>query len=133
MRVEFLIPGSVPSVANLREHWRTRHARSQRQRGQAGVITMQHVGLTLSADLQAFGGVVTLTRVAPRRLDSDNLASACKGLRDGIADALGVDDGDERLEWRYAQEKCKRGEQAVRVVVEGAALASAKVALKDAE
>ena len=59
-----------------------------------------------------------MTRCAPRRLDSDNLASACKNARDGIAAALGVDDGDERIEWRYEQEPCKRGEQRVRVVVE---------------
>lgn len=37
-------------------------------------------------------------------MDGDNLQAACKGLRDGIADRLGVDDGDPRVTWHYAQE-----------------------------
>lgn len=56
---------------------------------------------------------ITLTRVygagrglknkAARMLDSDNLAGAFKAVRDGVAEAMGIDDGSERLEWRYAQ------------------------------
>lgn len=121
MSVEFAIPGAVPSAANLREHWRARHRRSRRQRRDAWMVSKFHVGLTLSADVMAFGGVVTLTRVSPRRLDTDNLASSLKAHRDGIADALGIDDGDPRIEWRYGQEKCRRGDEAVRVVVEAGA------------
>jgi hypothetical protein len=58
---------------------------------------------------------VTITRIAPRELDSDNLASCAKGIRDGVADALRVDDGDERIRWTYKQE---RGKPAVRVDIE---------------
>jgi hypothetical protein len=47
--------------------------------------------------------VVTITRVSPRLLDDDNLRGALKAVRDGIADALGVDDRDERVRWRYRQ------------------------------
>lgn len=47
---------------------------------------------------------VTLTRVGAKRMDSDGLASSLKVVRDGIADWLGVDDGDvERVRWRYRQ------------------------------
>ena len=60
---------------------------------------------------------ITLTRIAPRVLDTDNLASAMKAVRDGVADALGVDDGSSRLTWRYAQEKGKTREYAVRVEI----------------
>jgi hypothetical protein len=116
-RVEFEIPGSYPSVANLREHWAKRAQRAREHRTAARLLTQTGVGLTLSADVLAFGGTVTLTRCAPRKLDSDNLASALKACRDGIASALGVDDGDPRIEWRYAQAKCKSGEQRVSVVV----------------
>jgi hypothetical protein len=31
------------------------------------------------------------------------LASSAKALRDGIADRLGMDDGDSRISWRYRQ------------------------------
>jgi hypothetical protein len=61
---------------------------------------------------------ITLTRIAPRALDSDNLASGLKAARDGVADALGVDDGSSRIEWRYAQQRGKAGEYAVRVEIQ---------------
>ena len=44
-----------------------------------------------------------LTRIAPRQLDGDNLQSAFKATRDGVADWLGIDDGDKRLDWQYRQ------------------------------
>lgn len=44
-------------------------------------------------------------RVAPGRLDDDNLARACKAVRDEVAAWLGVDDGDPRISWVTAQEK----------------------------
>lgn len=56
--------------------------------------------------------VVRLVRVAPRQLDSDNAASAAKSVRDGVADALGVDDRDPRVVWLVDQE---RGQARVRV------------------
>ncbi|MBE0568400.1 MAG: hypothetical protein IH577_01830 [Deltaproteobacteria bacterium] len=61
---------------------------------------------------------VTLTRIAPRALDTDNLASGLKAIRDGVADALEIDDGSSLIEWRYAQEKGKPGEYAVRVEIQ---------------
>jgi hypothetical protein len=51
----------------------------------------------------AFPCVITLTRVGVKRMDTDNLASALKACRDGVAEWLGIDDGDPRIEWRYAQ------------------------------
>jgi hypothetical protein len=59
--------------------------------------------------------VVTLTRIAPRRLDGDNCAGGLKHWRDGIADWLGIDDADPRVSWRYEQE---RGEYALRIRVQ---------------
>ena len=50
--------------------------------------------------------LVTLTRVSAGRMDTDGLAASQKGIRDGIAEALGIDDGDiARLRYRYAQRK----------------------------
>lgn len=62
--------------------------------------------------------VVTLTRIAPRSLDSDNLASAAKACRDGISDALGIDDGAKGLTWLYAQRKGKPHEVALEVRIQ---------------
>jgi hypothetical protein len=118
-RAEFEIPGSFPSVANLREHHMARARRAKRHRTTAGVLTAIAVP-AVKPLVQARGGTVTLTRYAPRRLDSDNLAGALKATRDGIAAALGVDDGDPRVVWNYAQERCKGSESRVVAVVEAA-------------
>ena len=48
---------------------------------------------------------VLITRIAPRELDSDNLTSSAKHVRDGIADALAIDDRDKRVEWDVDYEK----------------------------
>ncbi len=95
MRVE--IPLRIVSVANLREHWSKRAKRAKAHRQAAYLCSSKH---TLPC-------VVTLTRIGPRTLDSDNLASAFKATRDGIADRLGVDDADQRITWVYQQERGK--------------------------
>ena len=89
------------SEANLREHWAKRHRRSKAQREEA-----YYRFLHLKPVAATFPKIsVTLTRVAPRKLDSDNLTRSMKAIRDGIADALGVNDGSSRIDWRYAQTK----------------------------
>ncbi len=46
---------------------------------------------------------VLIVRYGHHLLDDDNLVFAHKALRDGIASVMSVDDGDVRIEWRYAQ------------------------------
>jgi hypothetical protein len=46
-----------------------------------------------------------LASVWERALDDDNLAAGFKSVRDGIADALGIDDRDPRVTWAYAQQR----------------------------
>lgn len=54
---------------------------------------------------------ITMTRIAPRKLDSDNLQTAFKGVRDEIADLIipgkkkGQADSDKRLTWAYEQKQ----------------------------
>ncbi len=95
---------------NAREHWRARANRVKSERSTAMVVC--RAALTRP---KRWPVVVRLTRIGPRKLDSDNVAGACKATRDGVADWLGVDDGDEsRVRWVYAQE---RGAYGVRVEV----------------
>lgn len=112
MRIE--IPIRTWSEPNTRVHWakRARRAREQRTAARAFTRTALAAHGPTCAPL-----TVTLTRLAARKLDSDNLAAAMKAVRDGVADALGLDDGDARLTWRYAQDKLPRGQYAVRVEV----------------
>jgi hypothetical protein len=58
---------------------------------------------------------ITITRVGPRDLDSDNLAASAKHFRDGVADWLGVNDRSKELQWLYAQEKTGKGQYGVKI------------------
>ncbi len=96
-----LLPIRIVSVANLREQWFVRHRRSKSQRHTADLCCR-------SAKIIPLPMVVTLTRLmgkSQRPFDSDNLASAFKAVRDGVADALGHADNHPQIEWRYAQAK----------------------------
>lgn len=124
MRVEFEIPGHLPSRANLHQHWTKRHRMAKRQRLAARLLTHAFVGFQLLADIKARGAVVRLSRISPRRLDTgDNEATAFKSIRDGIADALGVDDRDARISWVYSQAQGKPPR--VLVSIEAAAVSEA--------
>jgi len=102
--IAFEIPIKTVSEANAHEHWRVRQKRAKAQRASACVHCLGHVFRAYGSILPA---TVTLTRLGPRTLDSDNCAGAMKHIRDGVADAIGVDDGDERYDWQYRQEKSK--------------------------
>lgn len=100
------IPLKTVSALNTREHWAKRATRVRKEREAARLLTPNHL----------LPCVVTMTRESPGTLDDDNLRGALKGVRDGIADKLGIDDRDPRVEWRYAQARAK--EFAVLVQIE---------------
>lgn len=111
-RIAFTVPVRTVSEANAHEHWRVRQKRAKVQRFYASLLTRVPDHWDKA--------IVTLTRIAPRALDSDNLAGSQKHVRDGIADTLGIDDRDPRVEWRYAQRRGKPREYAVEVLIEAA-------------
>lgn len=97
-----LLPIKTVSTLNAREHWSKRARRAKDQR--------RATFLTVAREARAtpLPVVVTLERLAPSNgLDGDNLQGAMKSVRDGIADCYGVDDRDERIEWRYSQRKAR--------------------------
>lgn len=102
-----ILPLRIVSVANLREH---HHARAKRTRAHRGAASA--IGL-----LPALPVVVTLSRIAPRPLDDDNLRTAFKALRDGIAARYGIPDNDKRIRWEYDQERGKPKEYGARVTI----------------
>jgi hypothetical protein len=61
---------------------------------------------------------VTLTRRGPRPLDGDNLQYAFKAVRDGIATTIGIDDGDARYVWEYAQERAKKYSILIQITIQ---------------
>lgn len=95
----------APSTPNLREHW---SKRAKRTKGQRGAMAKAIKAWLVDGPRL----VVVLTRVGKRELDSDNLAAALKGVRDGVADSLRIDDGSGLVEWQYRQ---RTGEPGVEV------------------
>jgi len=101
--VAVLLPLRLVSEANMRGAWQVSSGRKKQHRS----VTAMSLR-TLAADFQWDNRTplrITITRIAPAQLDDDNLAGACKATRDGVADWLGVDDRDRRIEWRTAQER----------------------------
>jgi len=93
---------------NNRKHWRTVARRGKTEKAIATGILHAYRPPSLPVS-------VTLTRVAPRAFDSDNLAAACKHVRDAVAAWLGVDDADPRVAWSYAQAKAPARTYGVRI------------------
>ena len=97
MTLNFTIPIKTVSESNQREHYMAK-ARRKKAHTEAGLL------LTREA-LAKHGPLlrITLTRVAPRTLDQDNLVASFKGIQDGVAEALRIDDGSPAIEWIYQQ------------------------------
>ena len=118
--IDVLLPVRTFSELNLRTHWRQRARRVAEQREDTLLLVRSGLrGSSFRARVRPRDQALTvrLTRIAPRGLDSDNLAGAMKAVRDGVADALGMDDGDPRFEWLYAQRRGWPGEYAVLVEI----------------
>lgn len=108
---EIHLPVRTVSESNVRGHWAKRARRAKEQRKAARIL----VRASLAGGRWDGQVIIRLTRHGPRELDSDNLAGALKAVRDGVADALEIDDGSKRLRWEYAQ---ARGEYGVLVEIE---------------
>lgn len=105
--VEIEIPVRLVSLLNTREHHMARARRAKQQRSLARLQTIARLCRSplWARVANGCGIVVTITRIGPRELDDDNLAGSAKHVRDGIADALGIDDGSDLVTWLYAQSK----------------------------
>lgn len=108
------LPLRTVSEANSHEHWRKRQKRAKEQRGIAELLVSHELA---SVRRWFIPSRVKLTRIAPRALDTDNLAVSQKHVRDGVADSLGIDDRDPSVRWEYAQQKGNPREYAVIVEV----------------
>lgn len=107
---------------NDRMHAMKRHRLATKQRAEVCMLIKSAWWgrETLGPDAYAVNRVVTMTRKSFGTLDSDNLQGSLKATRDGIADFFKLDDNHPSITWRYAQEKCKRGQFGVRIQIEPA-------------
>ena len=101
--IKLKVPIKIVSEFNNFEHWRIKHKRHKMQK-----LHVAYALRTLSISLPIH---VTLTRIAPRKLDGDNLQGGLKWARDAVSEFLipgkraGMADSDPLITWHYAQEK----------------------------
>ncbi len=107
------LPLTVVSTANMREHHMARARRAKLHRETARWALSRYPVAPGAGPV-----TITLIRIAPRKLDDDNLQSAFKASRDGVADWLGVDDGHPSLTWLYAQRKGLPNQYGAEVVIQ---------------
>ncbi len=92
------VPGLiVVSEANRREHW------AQRRKRRLAQVEMLLAELWKKKHPGPAALVITMTRQGGRKMDSDNLISGFKAIRDALSKWIGRDDGDESLTWNYRQ------------------------------
>lgn len=115
------IPYRLQSWANGAQgrHWAVKAARVKREHGMVNMALKcgQSERMANLPTLVRLWGIkieIHFVRIAPRELDSDNLASAFKAIRDAVAKFIGVSDAPSGgINWTYAQEKSK--DYAVRI------------------
>ena len=95
------LPLHIKTHDNRRGHWAVKARIIKAERDAACLI------VKCQKSKPAFPVKVTLTRCAPRPVDKWNLGSAFKAVIDGIADAYGVDDGDDGWRFEFEQRKTK--------------------------
>ncbi len=96
--ITVLLPLRIHSTANKREHWRALAKRKKEEKRTTEFM------LSTAGAPPALPVKVTLTRLAPRPLDTDNLAGGFKSVRDSLAAWLGADDKPgSGITWHYAQ------------------------------
>ncbi len=105
-------PARLVSEANEREHWRVRQKRAKAHREAA----KRALGADIKGPPPPY--LITIARIGPKTLDCDNLAGSAKHVRDGVADWLGIDDGDARLTWKYSQRSAGPGVYACEITIE---------------
>lgn len=75
------------------------NARRKAERAKGGVLAFR-IGLEMHGWKPITDPrVVVLTRISPKPFDDDNNAAALKSVRDGMAEAWGINDADPRVTW----------------------------------
>lgn len=126
---EMELPIITVSEANLRDHWSKSSKRHKLQKAAVWVALNNyyndfHRRRFNPRPFIPLPCLVTLTRISPRSLDSDNLQMAFKSIRDSVADfirpgmAVGRADDTKEIQWAYEQEKGIPKQKGIRIKIE---------------
>lgn len=107
------IPVRTYNTANVRWHWAKKAKIAKDQR----FLTFAEARAKGVTKAPAGRFRVICHRIGKRRMDTDGLAISFKPIRDGLAVAMGIDDGDPRIDWHYTQETGKS--YSVRITIDG--------------
>lgn len=100
------IPIKIISEANRREHHMAKYRRVKRQQMITMAFCLQNLGY-----IRKWPGryKITFTRIIGKRGkkfdEGDNLNVSFKAIRDALTRYMRIDDGSDRLEWSYGQER----------------------------
>lgn len=109
------LPLRTVNPLNERECWQARARRAREH------LQTTYYALRAAKAPHTLPCVVTLTRIAPRKLDAhDGLPASLKAAADGVALWLGVNDNDPRITWRYAQRRGAPNEYGAEVEIQAA-------------
>ena len=112
--IEFTLPIRTVNELNGshgRSHWPT----TKRRKAQREAVKKALNGKTLPP----LPISVLCVRIGGRGLDRhDGLPGSFKSIIDEIAEAYGLPDNDPRFDWKYDQEKAKRGVYGVRIKIQ---------------
>ena len=122
--VVFVMPVEIVSEMNRRDHWAVKYRRATRHKRMAHSHTLKYAHRLRAraqsdSDLCLMVRLIRIMRRRQRPFDGDNLQSGFKAIRDGVSQALGIDDGSYRIDWQYDQERGD-GKGMVRIVIEEA-------------
>lgn len=115
--IEWILPIKTLSESNTHEHWSVSRLRHIDQKNAIIWAFHQHKPIII------LPCVIKIIRIAPRKLDSDNLQSGMKWIRDALADqifpgkAAGRADDSDKITWEYEQEKGKAKEYSVKIQI----------------
>jgi hypothetical protein len=119
--MKFYLPLKLEVSLNTREHWAVKARKVKAERAAVALGFRSKPWRRQYAQAVALDSEstweITLTRLSPRKLDGDNLQGRFKGVRDQVAYELGMDDGDPRLVWTYAQEQVHLDELGVSIQI----------------
>lgn len=114
--IHYTIPVRLESEANVASHghWGRRKDRAAAQ-AKATRDAILATGI-LAPCWRTLG--ITMTRVAPRALDDDNLVGSFKHVRDALAATIGLrGDRDPQVRWSYQQRRGRVGEYACEIEI----------------
>lgn len=108
MKYQMEVPIRIHSELNMSHHWSKKYKRKKAIQNAIRYYWRMHVNRALKLPV-----LVSLTRVAPRSLDYDNLVGALKTSVDTVCDLIkpglapGQADSDENIKIEYHQTKFK--------------------------